>query len=208
MNEALLLLEAGHTVKQVERAAKAFGMPMGPIELYDTVGLDVALHAGRVMQEAFSDRVVPSKILPAMVEAKRLGQKNGRGFFDYPPDKKGRQKPAPSAEADAIVAKFAAGEPAKTDLTERLFLPMLLEATRLVEDGIVADVRDVDLGLIYGIGFPPFQGGLFFWADTLGAAAIVEKLKSFQALGQRYQPTLLLLDTAKSGRKFYDNPNK
>ncbi|QEG37907.1 3-hydroxyacyl-CoA dehydrogenase NAD-binding domain-containing protein [Bythopirellula goksoeyrii] len=202
MNEALLLLESGASIKAVDKAAKSFGMPMGPIELYDTVGLDIALHAGKVMHEAFPDRVVPSKILPAMVEAGRIGKKADKGFFDYMTDSKGRTKSQPSPEAAAIIEKVSAGECAD-DLTDRLFLPMLLEATRVVEDGIVTDVRDVDLGLIYGIGFPPFKGGLFFWADTLGAAAIVEKLESFQPLGERYAPTKMLLEHADKGKAFY-----
>lgn len=202
MNEALLLLEEGASIKAVDKAATSFGMPMGPIELYDTVGLDVALHAGSVMQRAFPDRVVPSKILPAMVEAKRLGQKTGKGFFDYVTDSKGRAKPQASDEVAAIIKKHARGE-TKGDLTDRLFLPMLLEATRILEESIVADVRDVDLALIYGTGFPPFKGGLFFWADTLGAKAIVEKLKQYEPLGQRYKATSLLIEHAKSGKNFY-----
>ena len=72
-----------------------------------------------------------------------------------------------------------------------------------MEDGIVADVRDVDLGLIYGIGFPPFRGGLFFWADTIGAAKIVEQLAKYESLGARYQPTQTLLEHARAGTKFY-----
>ena len=204
MNEALLLLESGASIKAVDKAATSFGMPMGPIELYDTVGLDVALHAGKVMQQAFPDRVVPSKILPAMVEAGRIGKKAGKGFFDYTTDSKGRTKPQPSTEAQKIIDRLASGE-CEDDLKDRLFLPMLLEATRVVEDGIVADVRDVDLGLIYGIGFPPFKGGLFFWADTLGAAAIVEKLEKYRALGARYEPTNLLLKQAEQGKAFYPN---
>jgi 3-hydroxyacyl-CoA dehydrogenase/enoyl-CoA hydratase/carnithine racemase len=201
MNEALLLLEEGATIKAVDKAATGFGMPMGPIELYDTVGLDIALHAGSVMQQAFPNRVVPSKILPAMVDAKRLGQKNGKGFFDYTTDSKGRSKPQPSPEVDTIIKKFSRGE---TKVVDRLFLPMFLEATRLLEDNIVADVRDVDLALIYGIGFPPFKGGLFFWADTLGAKAIVEKLKAYESLGERFKPTKWLLERAASGKKFYE----
>ncbi len=209
LNEALLLLEEGASLKGIDRAATAFGMPMGPIALYDTVGLDVAVHAGGVMQQAFPDRVITSKILQAMVEAERCGQKNGRGFFDYSPDKRGRTKPKPSEETQQIIDKVVAqseirNPKSEIDVTDRLFLPMLLEATRLVEEGIVTDVRDVDLGLIFGIGFPPFKGGLFFWADTLGAAAIVEKLAQYKSLGKRYEPTALLKEHAKSGRKFYE----
>jgi 3-hydroxyacyl-CoA dehydrogenase/enoyl-CoA hydratase/3-hydroxybutyryl-CoA epimerase/3-hydroxyacyl-CoA dehydrogenase/enoyl-CoA hydratase/3-hydroxybutyryl-CoA epimerase/enoyl-CoA isomerase len=205
MNEALLLLEEGASVKAVDRAATSFGMPMGPITLYDTIGLDVALHAGGVMRQAFPGRVVPSKILPAMVEAGRLGQKNGRGFFDYGKGKK-KDRGEDSPEVAKLLMQLCA-EPKKFsggELTDRMFLPMLLEATRILEDGIVADVRDVDLGLIFGIGFPPFKGGLFFWADSLGAAAIVEKLQNYNSLGERYKPTSLINDLARSGKKFYD----
>ena len=194
MNEALLLLEEGATIKQVDRAATAFGMPMGPITLYDTVGLDVAVHAGGVMQAAFPDRVEPSTILPAMVEAGRLGKKVGRGFFDYGGKKKDRGEESP--EAAKIIAANRRGERkfSGEEITDRLFLPMLLEATRVLEDGVAASVRDVDLALIFGIGFPPFRGGLFFWADALGAAAIVEKLKTYESLGERFSPTELLLN--------------
>ena len=204
MNEALLLLEEGVSLKAVDRTATTFGMPMGPITLYDTVGLDIAVHAGEVLQHSFPDRVVPSKILPAMLEVKRLGKKNGRGFFDYGKGKK-KDRGQNSAEV-AELLKGLCAEPKKLsgdEITERLFLPMLLEATRLLEEGIVANVRDVDLGLIFGIGFPPFQGGLFFWADTLGAATIVEKLAQYESLGKRYEPTDMLKKHAKSGKSFY-----
>ena len=204
MNEALLLLEAGASIKAVDRAATKFGMPMGPITLYDTVGLDIAVHAGEVMLKAFPDRVEPSKILPKMLAADRKGKKNGKGFFDYVTDRKGRQKAQPSDEVESILQSASRKPQADLDLADRLFLPMLLEATRLIEDGIVTDVRDVDLGLIYGIGFPPFRGGLFCWADTIGAAAIVEKLKPYAELGQRYKPTTMLMELAKANRKFYD----
>ena len=204
MNEALLLLEQGATIKQVDKAATKFGMPMGPIELYDTVGLDIAVHAGKVMTEAFPDRVAPSKILPALLEADRRGKKNGRGFFDYVTDSKGRQRAQPSEEVAAILQTVAQPTADESDLRDRLFLPMLLEATRLIEDNIVSDVRDVDLGLIYGIGFPPFRGGLFFWADTIGAAALVEKLKPLRDLGERFVPTAMLLEHAEAEKKFYD----
>jgi 3-hydroxyacyl-CoA dehydrogenase/enoyl-CoA hydratase/3-hydroxybutyryl-CoA epimerase/enoyl-CoA isomerase len=85
-----------------------------------------------------------------------------------------------------------------------LFLPMLVEATRVLEDKIVTDVRDVDLGLIMGIGFPPFRGGLFFWADQVGVGKIVEKLKQYASLGKRFETTAMLADVAQRGGRFYD----
>jgi 3-hydroxyacyl-CoA dehydrogenase/enoyl-CoA hydratase/3-hydroxybutyryl-CoA epimerase/3-hydroxyacyl-CoA dehydrogenase/enoyl-CoA hydratase/3-hydroxybutyryl-CoA epimerase/enoyl-CoA isomerase len=167
------------------------------------VGLDVAVHAGGVMAAAFPDRVVPSTILPAMVEAGRIGKKVGRGFFDYGGKRGDHGKE--SAETEAIVAAHRRGERefSPEEITDRLLLPMLLEATRVLEDGVAANVRDVDLALIYGIGFPPFRGGLFFWADTLGAAAIIEKLKAYNSLGDRFAPTAMLTTIAQQNGKFY-----
>jgi 3-hydroxyacyl-CoA dehydrogenase/enoyl-CoA hydratase/3-hydroxybutyryl-CoA epimerase/3-hydroxyacyl-CoA dehydrogenase/enoyl-CoA hydratase/3-hydroxybutyryl-CoA epimerase/enoyl-CoA isomerase len=207
MNEAALLLEEGASISSVERAAKDFGMPMGPITLYDVVGLDVAVHAGRTMVAVFPDRVVPSKIIERLFEARRFGQKTGRGFFDYEPTKGGKPpKGSESAEVAKIFedSRWSSARHFKTDeITDRLFLPMLVEATRVLEDGLVRDVRDVDLALIYGIGFPPFRGGLFFWADQVGAEKIVDKLRHYEALGKRFEPTAMLTKLAATSGKFY-----
>jgi 3-hydroxyacyl-CoA dehydrogenase/enoyl-CoA hydratase/carnithine racemase len=202
LNEALELLLNGATIKDVERAAKTFGMPMGPITLFDVVGLDTALHAGRVMYDAFPDRVVASALLAIMYKRGRLGQKTGVGFFAYK-GKSGRGTPDPEMEAILDEQRRSEEQLDQEQLTLRMFLPMLVEATRVLEEGLVRSVRDVDLGLVLGIGFPPFKGGLLFWADTLGAAKIVEMLKPFEPLGKRYHPTELLLEMARSGRRFY-----
>ena len=139
-----------------------------------------------------------------MIKAGRLGQKNGRGFFLYR-DKKGRSETDPTM--NDWLATYRRGERkfSPEELTARLFLPMVLEATRILEAQVcVRDVRDVDLGVIFGLGFPAFRGGLLYWADSVGAAKIVEQLKPFEALGLRLQPTPLLLEMAASGKKFYD----
>ncbi len=208
MNEAALLVCEGADMHAVEKAAKNFGMPMGPFTLYDVVGLDVAVHAGRTMAEAFPDRVLPAMIVQQLVERGRLGQKVGKGFFDYGPPKGGKPpRGADSPEVAQLIDACRTGGPQKfssSQITDRLFLPMLVEATRVLEDGIVPDVRDVDLGLILGIGFPPFHGGLFFWADRLGPAKIVEKLNQYAPLGKRYEPTEMLTKLAASGSHFYD----
>ena len=81
---------------------------------------------------------------------------------------------------------------------------MLLEATRVLEEGVALSARDVDLAMIFGTGFPPFRGGLLFWADHVGAAEILDKLKPYESLGARYQPTALLVRVAKAKGKFYD----
>ena len=203
MNEAVELLCSGTPIKAIDGAAKAFGMPMGPITLYDVVGLDTALFAGKVMLEAFPDRFLGSTLLQEMVQAGRLGQKSRSGFFAYP-GKADRGEPDPTF--DALAAPHVRPGP-KLDaetIQRRLFLPMLLEATRVLEERKVRDVRDVDLGLIFGIGFPPFKGGLMFWADAVGPAKILEWLKPLESQGARYHPTPLLLSLAAAGRKFYD----
>jgi 3-hydroxyacyl-CoA dehydrogenase/enoyl-CoA hydratase/carnithine racemase len=208
MNEAALLLGEGASIKEIERAAKDFGMPMGPITLYDVVGIDIAIHAGRTMATAFPDRVVPSPIVDKLFERGRIGQKVGKGFFDYGPPKGGKPpRGLDSQEVAQIIDQSRTGEKRKfsqDELKDRLFLPMLVEATRVLEDKIVADVRDVDLGLIMGIGFPPFRGGLFFWADQVGVVKIVEKLKQYAALGRRFETTPMLSDLAQRGGRFYD----
>ncbi len=204
MNEALELLLEGASIKQVDTAAKGFGMPMGPITLYDVVGLDTAYYAGGVMHEAFPDRVVESELLAALVKAGRLGQKSGVGFMSYS-DKKGRGQPDPTLD-DIVKPLLRKSESFTTEqITTRLFLPMVLEATRVLEAEIVRDPRDVDLGLIFGIGFPPFKGGLLFWADTLGARKIIDMLEPLAGLGERMRPTAMLEDMAKSCRGFYDS---
>jgi 3-hydroxyacyl-CoA dehydrogenase/enoyl-CoA hydratase/3-hydroxybutyryl-CoA epimerase/3-hydroxyacyl-CoA dehydrogenase/enoyl-CoA hydratase/3-hydroxybutyryl-CoA epimerase/enoyl-CoA isomerase len=202
MIEALELLLDGADIKTIERTAKAFGMPMGPLTLYDVVGLDTAFFAGRVMYEAFPDRVALSPVVGALIKAGRLGQKSGTGFFSYAKEKeRGEFDPRVLEIIKPYLRKperFSAEQ-----LTARLFLPMLLEATRVLEEKLVRDPRDVDLALIYGIGFPPFKGGLLFWADKIGAGKILEMLKRLESLGPRMEPTALLLEMAKSGRRFY-----
>lgn len=208
MNEAALLLCEGASIKEVEKAAKSYGMPMGPFTLYDVVGIDVAVHAGRTMAEAFPERVVPASIVDQLFKRGRIGQKAGKGFFDYGPSRGGKPpRGTDSEEVAQLIEGCRTGPPRKfsqEELTDRLFLPMLVEATRILEDKIVTDVRDVDLGLILGIGFPPFRGGLFFWADQVGIAKIVGKLQQYSSLGKRYEVTSMLQKLAESNSKFYD----
>ncbi|HEY6565306.1 MAG TPA: 3-hydroxyacyl-CoA dehydrogenase NAD-binding domain-containing protein, partial [Pirellulaceae bacterium] len=204
MDEALKLLEEGVSIEAVDKAAKRFGMPMGPIELYDMVGLDTALFAGTVLCDSFPDRFSGSMILPALVDAGRLGHKTGRGFLSYQNKKqKGEADPSVAAIIDPLRRAKSSALPAE-QITDRLFLPMLVEASRVLEERLVRHARDVDIGMIFGTGFPPFRGGLLFWADTMGAAKVIEKLKPFAAMGKRYQPTDLLTQIARDQRKFYD----
>lgn len=207
MNESLELLLDGVPLKEVEKAATSFGMPMGPLTLYDVVGLDTAFYAGVVMHDAFPDRIEASPLLVQMVKQQRLGVKKGKGFYKY--TKPGKPGAEPKGEVDPSLDEVIKPllrdrpRPSAEEATNRLFLPMLLEATRVLEDKVVRDPRDLDLGLIFGIGFPPFKGGVLYWADSIGLDKVLEMLKPLEKLGPRFQPTPMLLEMAKTGKKFY-----
>jgi 3-hydroxyacyl-CoA dehydrogenase/enoyl-CoA hydratase/3-hydroxybutyryl-CoA epimerase/enoyl-CoA isomerase len=201
LNESLVLLQEGANPRTIDKAATSFGMPMGPITLNDLVGLDTSLYAGRVINTAFADRAAPTRILDELVAAGRLGQKSGAGFYSYAKGSRGVDDPA----FEAILAKCRTGQRqiSSEEITDRLFLPMLTEASRVLTEGIVREPGDVDMGLILGIGFPPFRGGILRWADSLGMAEVLEKLKSYEHLGKRFQPTEQMRKLAAEGKGFY-----
>ena len=201
MNESLALLEEGAAPRLIDKAATAFGMPMGPITLNDLVGLDTSLYAGTVVNTAFADRAVNSRILQELVKVGRLGQKSGAGFYSYAKGTRGVDDPA----FEALLAKVRTGQRdfSQEEITERLFLPMLTEASRILMEGIVRDPSDIDMGLILGIGFPTFRGGLLRWADSLGLPSALEKLAKYEKLGLRFQPTDQMRQLAAAGKGFY-----
>lgn len=202
MNEAMALLEEGVEPRALDKAATVFGMPMGPIALNDVVGLDTALYAGRVVNTAFADRAKNTRLLDELVAAGRLGQKTGAGFYTYPKGPRGVDDPA----LKPFLEKCRTGTaqpPSGERLADRLFLPMLTEASRVLMEGIVREPADVDMGLILGIGFPAFRGGLLRWADSLGLPQVVEKLRSYEKLGPRFQPTEQILKLAADKKGFY-----
>ena len=200
LNESLVLLEEGAEPRAIDKAAVDFGMPMGPITLNDLVGLDTSLYAGRVVNTAFADRAKTTTILDELVKAGRLGQKSGAGFYSYAKGSRGIDDPAFAA----ILARCRTGQRTidQEEIADRLFLPMLVEASRVLTEGIVRDPADVDMGLILGIGFPPYRGGLLRWADSLGMDKVLAKLKRYEALGPRFHPTDQMRQLAAAGKKF------
>lgn len=201
LNESLVLLEEGAEPRQLDKVAAVFGMPMGPVTLNDLVGLDTSLYAGKVVNAAYSDRAVDTRILEELVKAGRLGQKTGAGFYSYARGSKGVDDPA----FLDILKGCRKGQKTFTDeeLTDRLFLPMLAEASRVVAEGIVRSPADVDMGLILGLGFPAFRGGLLRWADTIGLDKILQKMAKYENLGARFQPTELMRKLASASKGFY-----
>ena len=160
MAEAMILAEAGIALTAIDDAAVGFGMPMGPIELIDTVGLDVAKHVSGVLSAAF-DRDAPG-ILDSMIERGDLGRKSGQGFYRWEDGK--AVKPDP-ADGDKVA-----------DLADRLILPLVNEAVAVLAEGVVKDADLLDAGVIFGTGFAPFRGGPLQYARSRGADEIVATL--------------------------------
>jgi 3-hydroxyacyl-CoA dehydrogenase/enoyl-CoA hydratase/3-hydroxybutyryl-CoA epimerase/enoyl-CoA isomerase len=201
LNEAIVLLGEGVEPRAIDAAATAFGMPMGPITLTDVVGIDTCLFAGDVLAKAYADRAATSPILGELLKAGRLGQKTGAGFYRYERGPKGLDDPAVVPLLDKHRGRRV--EMSRDDIIDRLMLPMVGEASRLVEEGIVRDVADVDMGLILGIGFPTFRGGLLRWADSLGWDEVCRRMDRFASLGVRFEPTQSMRDVAAAKRRLW-----
>ena len=195
MNEAALLLEEGVQIEAVDQAMTGWGFPVGPLTLFDEVGLEVALKSGRILQEAFGERIQPNRVVPKLVEDGRMGRKNGRGFYRYQDGKKA----GPDASVYALIGSPQRSSPSAQEIQNRLALGMINEAVRCLEDGVLRSPRDGDVGAVMGIGFPPFRGGPFWYIDQVGAGEIVRRLRELEgAHGARFAPAPLLVERAQS----------
>ena len=173
VNEALFALEGGIPAAVIDRAGKAFGMPVGPIELTDMVGLDVSLHVGRVLADALQRRV--PDVLVKLVEQKKFGRKSGEGFYVW---REGKPVKAESPQ-------FAIPE----DLEDRLILPMLNEAVACLREGVIEDADLLDAGAIFATGFAPFRGGPLQYASARGIANVTARLEDLaRRYGERFRP--------------------
>lgn len=201
------LIADGGDVAAIDKAMERFGWPMGPAYLLDVVGLDTGRHAAAVMGEGFPERMGRSgkTVIDAMYEAERFGQKNGAGFYRYELDKRGRQKKVADPAGDAIVksVQSSQAEFSEFEIVDRLMIPMCTEAARCLEDNIVGTPAEADMGLVYGLGFPPFRGGALKWVDTGGLADFCARADALKALGPLYEPTSSMRDMASRGDTFY-----
>jgi 3-hydroxyacyl-CoA dehydrogenase/enoyl-CoA hydratase/carnithine racemase len=204
LHEATELVREGVDPARIDRVARGFGMPMGPIELYDMIGLDTAFYAGLVLSAAYGDRIEASPLIPALVKSGRLGRKTGSGFYRYSAADQKARIIGVDPDGRRVLDRYAVAPRETTDRTiaDRLLLPMLLEAVRALDEGIVRDPADIDLAVIHALGFPPFRGGLLAWADTLGVAEVLRRLKPLADLGPRMIPTERLLALARTGGRF------
>jgi len=201
MNEAAELLVEGAAVEDLDAALVDFGMPVGPITLLDEVGIDVGAKVGKVLHQAFGDRMVPPKALEKLIADGRLGRKSRKGFYTYDEKKK--------KEVDESVYDLLPGgrdrKPFdRAEIVERVTLQMVNEAIRCLGEGILRSARDGDVGAVFGLGFPPFRGGPFRYADAIGPKALLDRMERLrQRFGDRFEPAPLLLEHARTEKPFH-----
>jgi 3-hydroxyacyl-CoA dehydrogenase/enoyl-CoA hydratase/3-hydroxybutyryl-CoA epimerase len=211
LDEAVRLAEEGLDLERVDALLVDFGMPMGPFELLDEVGLDIALHAAGSLEAAYGERMRASAYLKPLVAAGDLGKKSGRGLYLWKgePGKRPRRA-GPNPARPRPAAARGAGDP--TEIVDRLVLAMVNEGARALAEEVVQGPRELDLATVFGMGFAPFRGGLLAYADARGPAEVVralERLAALPALAQRpggrerFTPAPALLELARSGAKFH-----
>lgn len=200
LNEAGFLLEEGVPIETIDRVVTAWGFPVGPVALIDEVGLDVAEKAGKVMHQAFGERLTPSRTIAVMRADDRLGRKNGRGFYFY----KDGHKTGADGSVFRLLGVRGATQLDEERIRDRLVYAMLNEAAMAMSEGVVRTPRDADIGAIFGIGYPPFRGGPLRTLDALGAAEVVSRLQRLaQAHGPRFTPAPVLEEMARVGGQWY-----
>nr|WP_136250562.1 fatty acid oxidation complex subunit alpha FadB [Ningiella ruwaisensis] len=186
---------------------KVFGWPMGPAYLLDVVGMDTADHAAGVMSEGIPERMqkIDNDPVTLLYSNERLGQKNAKGFYNYGTDKRGRPTKTAAEEAYELFKPHMAQSQSfdKEEVIARLMIPMANEAIRCLEEGIVASAAEADMALLYGLGFPPFRGGIFRYIETMGLKNFVALADKYAHLGPIYQITDGVREMAASGKSYF-----
>jgi 3-hydroxyacyl-CoA dehydrogenase / enoyl-CoA hydratase / 3-hydroxybutyryl-CoA epimerase / enoyl-CoA isomerase len=206
-NGFIKLIEDGVDFKRMDRVMEKFGWPMGPAYLLDVVGVDTAHHCVDIMGADFPDRMAHENetVLQGLFESERFGQKNGKGFYEYVKDKRGRAKKTLNEDIYSLVKKYYRNEKEVSDeeIVERMMIPMIIECVRCLDENIVGSPMEVDMGLLMGLGFPPFRAGALKYADSIGLANLVEKSQKYVNYGHMYTATKSMVHMAENNELFY-----
>lgn len=202
------LLSDGADFTKIDKVMeRQFGWPMGPAYLLDVVGIDTAHHAQAVMAQGFPERMGKQEkdAIDALFEADKYGQKNGSGFYSYSVDKRGKPKKSFDDNILPVLAGVCSERQSFNDQTiiERMMVPMINEVVLCLQEEIIASPQEADMALVYGLGFPPFRGGVFRYLDSIGIDNFVEITKKYADLGAMYQAPQMLIDMAAKGESFF-----
>ncbi|MFK8067265.1 MAG: fatty acid oxidation complex subunit alpha FadB [Gammaproteobacteria bacterium] len=201
------LLHDGADYLQIDKAMEGFGWPMGPAYLLDVVGTDIACHGAAVMAKGFPDRLSLNfkTVSELLYKQGRLGQKSGSGYYKYETDRRGKPKKRIDRDAIDLINKATPESREFTDdeIIERMMVALCLETVRCMEDNIVDSPTAADMGLIWGIGFPPFRGGALRYIDSIGATEFCTVADKYSDLGAAYHPPELLRKMATTNDLFF-----
>ncbi|CNF74292.1 multifunctional fatty acid oxidation complex subunit alpha [Yersinia bercovieri] len=213
INEAARCLLEGEPIDSIDSALVDFGFPVGPITLLDEVGIDVGTKIMPILVEQLGPRFAAPPSFDVILQDGRKGRKNSRGFYLYPTQSRGvKWKRNPGKQVDTSVYVLL-GVTAKAHLgsatiAQRCTMMLLNEAARCLDESIIRNPRDGDIGAVFGIGFPPFLGGPFRYLDSLGADKVVKTLRLLaQQFGERFEPCQLLVTMAEQQQRFYPQEN-
>ena len=207
MNEAAILLLAGEPIDKLDKALVNFGFPVGPMQLLDEVGIDIGAKIGPILQADLGERFAAPAAFSKLLDDGRLGKKAEKGFYLYGKQaKKGFMKKGKQVDESiySLLNLTPKGSLSSDEIAKRCTYMMLNEAARCVDEGIVRNARDGDIGAIFGIGFPPFLGGPLRYIDKIGAQSLVAQLTQWSKQhGERYTPCEALVAMAENGTRYY-----
>ena len=203
INEGVRMVGEGTEPALIENAARLLGFPIGPLQLIDETSIDLGVKIAKAtrasMSDAYPDGAV-DEVLFRMADEGRLGRKAKAGFYAY--DENGKRTGLWKGLGDWY--PHAGAQPDLTTVQHRLLMAQVLEAVRALEEGVLEDIREGDVGAILGWGFAPWSGGPFSWLDMIGAVRAVEIAKNLEKYGDRFRASPLLEDMAESGQSFYE----
>ncbi|HTP52081.1 MAG TPA: fatty acid oxidation complex subunit alpha FadJ [Anaeromyxobacteraceae bacterium] len=201
MNEAVTLLLEGASVEDLDAALTQFGFPVGPMTLLDEVGIDVGAKVAKILHHAFGERMAVPEAMAKVVEAGRLGRKNKKGFYLY---EEGKKKTVDATVYDLLPGGGRRKKVSRDEIAERCVMQMVNEAALTLGERILRSPRDGDIGAVFGLGFPPFRGGPFRWADSEGTSSILERMRKLEGrFGARFRPAPLLAELGSTNRPFH-----